>query len=184
MTLIATINWEAMGAVAELLAVILTIASVYFAWQTIKEASDDAKISRDQQSVQFQGTVMSACMQEYFAIRNETAKDWRAPAAGHDKKQEIQDLYSERMYGLHFEQYHLFRQRAIPRHIYAIWLKSLKDEIKTTKEYYPQLKIGKYIDEDPKEDFNIFISQILRTNISDKEIEDLVSKESNLPSYQ
>jgi hypothetical protein len=119
-------NWEAIGSIAEMFAAIATVITVFIALYTIiqtnKEAADarkDAEETRRQQlaifqgtetnqTTRFQGIVMSTCMQEYFTVRSETIQNLRQSTSPVEE-QEVQDLYSERMYGLEFEEYHLFR---------------------------------------------------------------------------
>ena len=138
-------NWEAIGAIAEVIAATAMIATVFYAYKTVTEANEDAasarqdaetnrvqqaKLSKDTETNQltrFQGLVMSQCIQEYFGIRSEAAKNWRQ-STNSDDQQEVQELYSERMYGLHFEEYHLFRQDIIPTHVYRVWIKSFRNE--------------------------------------------------------
>ncbi|HLX71772.1 MAG TPA: hypothetical protein VKV04_19330 [Verrucomicrobiae bacterium] len=202
-------NWEAIGAAAEAISAVATIVTVVIAIITIKQASSDAaearldakasrdrqsadaeatrrdaQAARDQQSTMFQGSVMSACMQEFFGIRNAAAKEWRAlPSSAADSdKQTVADHYSERTYGLHFEQYHLFRQGAIPRHVYAIWLTGLQSETQKPRPDYPPLDIMKYIRRHPEEAFHAFIEKVLAAKSFD-EIEALVTEEAKKGSY-
>ncbi len=182
-------NWGAIEAIAGVVAALAMLATVYYAARTITAASDaaaearqDTETNRVQQITRFQGLVMSDCMQEYFEIRRETANDWRSASTSSDEKQAVQDLYSERMYGLYFEEYHLFRQDAIPTHVYTIWITGLKHRIEHPEEHYPRLKIDKYIAQDTNEDFNIFINKALNCK-TDDEIEALVKKEAAEPPY-
>ncbi len=176
------IHWDAIEAIASTVAAVATVATVYFAYITIKAGNDaadqarqDADTNRAQQKAlsdqaeanqltRAQGLVMSDCTKEYFAIRSDTAKAWASIDSG--KKQLIQDLYSERMYGLHFEEYHLFRQNMIPRQVYKIWIKSFVKEIQKPgyQPHYPPLMIDKYIAPDAGDDFSVFLNQLLEIN--------------------
>ena len=167
-------------AVASAFSAVAAFGSVYFAWKTIKESKALG-----------QGTAMSACMQEYFAIRNDAAKEWRElPEGATDQNKDVvADHYAERMYGLHFEEYHLFRQDAIPCHVYAIWLKALLDEIKDSlkrsadqHQPYPPLDISEYLAKFPGEDFHLFFDAVQKAQ-SDEQIEDLVKQEKEKGGY-
>ena len=183
--------WEAVGAIGAVIAALASVGSVYYAYQTVREADDDARDARKQQQAMFQGNVMSDCMQQYFAIRSDAANNWNPQSTNTVEQQKVQDLYSERMYGLHFKEYHLFRQDAIPTHVYTIWIQSFRGEVLHTStnevlsfgKYYPPLaNVGQYIARDTNEDFNIFFTKILKAE-SNQEIVRLVSNEANMPPY-
>lgn len=191
--ILASVDWQIVESASTLVAAVASGLSVLFAWLTIREANSDARqtelhqkqAERNQQN-RFQSSVMSACMQEYFMIRRDAAKGWKSTIDA--VKEEARDVYGERMYGLHFEQYHLFRQEAIPHHVYVIWLKSLRDEITPpggrSDPHYPPLSIAKYVGLDPKEDFNIFIKVILDASTPADKIEALVRQEAAKGSYK
>jgi hypothetical protein len=176
--------WEALGATAAVIAALASVGSVYYAYQTVKEANEDAEQTRLQQTTRFQGIVMSTCIQEYFQIRRETVGDLRQ-FTDPTEKQKVEDLYSERMYGLHFEEYNLFRQGMIPQHIYALWLESLKSKIYQSEKYYPQIQKDKFIQDTQytNDDFSFFVSEILGAT-NDTQIGDIVEKEAQRPRYQ
>ena len=163
-------SWDALTALA-------TFFTAVIALWTIKSANKDSEATREQQKIRFQSTVMSACMQEYFKIRRDASDDLVS------RPTEAQDRYSERVYGLHFEQYHLFRQKAIPQHVYSIWIKSLKKEVGNPQKHYPALRIDEYVKRDNEEDFNVFVSKVLAA-ATDQDVENLVNTEAALPSYE
>lgn len=180
--------WSFISTHADLTTALATLATAVIALLAILFAGNDAREGRKQQSRIFQGTVMSACMQEYFSIRNEAAKDLRGLSAHASQadKEAVYKRYSERVYGLHFEQYHLFRQGAIPCHVYAIWLKGLFDELKNPAKrphsQYPPVDISEYTAQDPEEDFHRFFDKVQKAG-SRKEVEDLVEREKCKGGY-
>lgn len=183
---------EIVSAWATLATAIITFATVVVAVLAIWGSSKDAKKARDEQSKQakddreqqktiFQANVMSACMQEFFAIRQDAAQEWRDKNATPADKNMAAEHYSERSYGLHFEQYHLFRQQAIPCHVYVIWIKALVDEIKDSlkrspgeNQLYPPLNITKYLEKYPDGHFRAFLEDV---QAHPEQLEDLVKKE-------
>ena len=169
---------EIVSAWATLATAIITFLTVVVAVLAMWGSSKDAKKARDEQSRQakhdreqqkkiFQANVMSACMQEFFAIRKDASQAWRDKNATSEDKSMAAEHYSERSYGLHFEQYHLFRQQAIPCHVYAIWIKALLDEIKDSLKHspganqlYPPVNITKYLEKNSDADFRAFFDDL------------------------
>jgi hypothetical protein len=158
-------NWQAIGAIASAVAAGVALTTVFL-------SNCNAKKTRLQEKARFQSTVMSECMKEYFEIRRDARNNWNPQ----NPEKKVIELYSERVYGLHFEQYHLFQQMAIPQHVYTVWIKSLKDEIKNyekSSKYYPPLVFDPYTGRNPKEDFNVFILNIINSK-SNEEINLLI----------
>lgn len=162
------------SAIAAVVSAVAAFGSVYYAWKTIRESKSQVQV-----------TTMSACTQEYFSIRSDAAKDLRELPAGATRqdKDVIVKRYSERVYGLHFEQYHLFRKEAIPCHVYAIWIKSFLDEIKSSgkrspddNELYPRLDLDEYWKKYSDKDFCDFFNAVKAAE-TPEEIEALVREE-------
>src|SRR5579872_4266208 len=102
------------AAIIAFLTVVVAVVAMWGSGKDAKKARDEqskqAKDDREQQKTIFQANVMSACMQEYFAIRKDASREWCDKNATPQDKNMAAEQYSERSYGLHFEQYHLFRQ--------------------------------------------------------------------------
>ena len=171
-----SIPWEGWTAFGTLLTALIALG-------TVIESTSDSKASRDATATRYQGVVMISCEQEYFGIRQDAANKWNPPPKDEVMRLTVKDLYSERMYGLHFEEYHLFRQNQIATHIYADWIKSFKHGLTNNDNpHYPPLDIKKYIDKDPKEDFNIFLTKVLQSD-SESNTDVIISNEARMPPY-
>jgi len=155
--------WETFWiAIAAIAAAIATGVAALTAW----EAKRDADENRKQMLRISQGIVMSSCMTEYFTIRRDVLQQ------GENDK--ARDIYSEQMFGLHFKEYHLYQKMLVPRHVYIVWLKDLKHDLDAKEESpHPRPVLDKYINRNPNEDFNAFMSKILSSG--EDKIEDLVA---------
>jgi hypothetical protein len=155
-----------------------TALAALFAFFTIVVMQISAKEAETQQLNITRSTVMSQCMAEYFTIRRETADKFQTNSTNSGT---VQEIYSERMYGLHFEEYHLFELNMISEHVYAIWLKNLRDDyLPITNSRLPTINFDKYISRMSDPDFDRFIQKVLalkNTNILGQ-IKVLLNKEN------
>src|SRR2546423_2150564 len=164
--------WETFWiAIAAIAAAIATVVAAWTAW----EAKSDAKENRKQTLAISKGTVMSSCMSEYFTIRRDAMNGWNPESGDSRENVRARELYSEQMFGLHFKEYHLYQNMLIPRHVYIVWLKDLKHDIEAKEEplLLPRPDLKPYINRNPKEDFNDFMSKILSSG--EDKIEALVA---------
>lgn len=161
--------WIAVAAIAA------AAAAGIACWTTL-DAQNNAAENLKQQRTMAQGTVMSTCMDEYFTIRRDATEHWRPEVADTADGKRAEAMYSARVYGLHFKEYHLYQRKMIPRHVYEVWLKGLKREIDSKHEprVLPKLDFTNAIDLKYDKDFNEFLGQVLSS--TDAQIPEIVSK--------
>lgn len=96
------------SAVAALASVFVAAYAATRSHLAVKAANRNLLLSNQAQS----GATIARCMDVYSKIEEDLLDD----------KISSGERYFERVWGLHFAQYHLFKLRLIPDEIYVVWL--------------------------------------------------------------
>jgi hypothetical protein len=175
---------------------IISVVALWFSGHTFKVTEKESqeyqrqqmeltRTAQLQQKLVTQGNVMSQCIDEYNHIIHDTIMNW--PQTNTTRAESIRKEYSDRLYALHFQEYHLFfHEDLLPKHIYTVWLKKLRHDANPTDftyntNYLPTLDVSVFTNrsEDRDQDFGKFIGRVLCTTDA---ITNIVSQELDKPA--